>query len=1047
MRILVASPTESISAASVQNLPTGKLLIVVDDAHDREDLQPVFALAATRREEVTLLIAARLYGAERIAEAATAASDSSRWLKVIPINRLSFEESESLAKKALDVAGGNREWSEPLAQLTLDCPLATVLGAKIVAREKLHPLFAQNEQQFRSVLLGKFREWASDHLFRAEERATAQKLLGFLALVQPVSIDDKPLWSAFASVSAQPEGEVMRMLRRLVDGGLLYQRGGRYRIAPDLLGDHLIETSFVGAGGYATPEPGAYFDQVPAAYLPNILTNVGRMDWRLASNGQSRPRLLDELWSRLKPTGTYGDHHTEAVKAVAYFQPEKAIEFVAAEIRIGRRSRQLSDILRSAAYNADHTEAALALLWELGRNDQKEPRSEPSHPIRVMHELAEFQPGRPLAFNEMILDFGLRLMGRDEAWSNHNTPLDFLDSLLDTEGHTTSYRQFMVSFRPFPIDPDVVRPIRRRLIEAIVETTFNADERRGVKAAKAFANACRGPMGMFGMEVGQKLLDRWQSEFVWALELLKDQLSERLPSVGVKVALQGSVRWHARYGKDATKNLAREILLLLGSDLDTRFTELLLNGYGSFRKSESLEEGEGAWNRFKQMTYDDLIAAYPRSADLLDYISTKYSKMSANGALKTGSPEVPILDLLAAVPGLAGDLAGRTLKEPSHSLARYTGSALGHVLRADHATAHEMFEAFIAAENAEFMIYVGQAYQLQRYDRERLEQADLALLRKLLASEHAGVVEAAARATRFMISDGEMKGVALALEANVISEASADAIAAGLLSGPDRKPIRLNEDQVSNLLDKFVKLPTLTPYQLEHWLSHVSAQYPEAVTDFLIARVEHAISDEDEREFRALNHGPYCHYPLKVKASGAALHLMQRVYNWAREHDSASWKFRYEAANLFEVLFGPFDETTVAFFRERLRQADSRDFRILAYLLREADREFVLRFPAFVHGILEQAGTWSAEVQRELSGELFASALSGMKSGTAGEPFPEDMVLRDKSSEISKAYRGSPQLSIFTANSRPRLSTTSRERSAAMRKRADLMVWTASAPA
>ena len=69
---------------------------------------------------------------------------------------LSKEEAEELAKQVLRKEKGPLQAAKDIAILTYDCPLATVVGAQIVAREKKHFDLATNEAAFRSTLFGRF---------------------------------------------------------------------------------------------------------------------------------------------------------------------------------------------------------------------------------------------------------------------------------------------------------------------------------------------------------------------------------------------------------------------------------------------------------------------------------------------------------------------------------------------------------------------------------------------------------------------------------------------------------------------------------------------------------------------------------------------------------------------------------------------------------------------------------------------------------------------------------------------------------------------------
>jgi hypothetical protein len=61
VRVVVASPTEEITAKSLEDLGTGEKLVVVDDVHDRSDLVQLIRHAADHRSQARLLLVYRPY--------------------------------------------------------------------------------------------------------------------------------------------------------------------------------------------------------------------------------------------------------------------------------------------------------------------------------------------------------------------------------------------------------------------------------------------------------------------------------------------------------------------------------------------------------------------------------------------------------------------------------------------------------------------------------------------------------------------------------------------------------------------------------------------------------------------------------------------------------------------------------------------------------------------------------------------------------------------------------------------------------------------------
>jgi hypothetical protein len=155
--------------------------------------------------------------------------------------------------------------------------------------------------------------------------------------------------------------------------------------------------------------------------------------------------------------------HIKAVTAVAYFQPERALSFAEKLIREGRYLRDLPELIKYAAYTHDYTKRACECLWELGKGDARELNPRPDHAIRILSELCAVRPDKPLPFNDAMVDFGLSLLDRDDAWNHKYSPFDILKGILHPEGHTTEALGRRFAIKKFSINIEGVTDSAPRL--------------------------------------------------------------------------------------------------------------------------------------------------------------------------------------------------------------------------------------------------------------------------------------------------------------------------------------------------------------------------------------------------------------------------------------------------------------------------------------------------------------------------------------------------------------------------------------------------------
>jgi hypothetical protein len=174
---------------------------------------------------------------------------------------------------------------------------------------------------------------------------------------------------------------------------------------------------------------------------------------------------------------------------------------------------------------------------------------------------------------------------------------------------------------------------------------------------------------------------------------------------------------------------------------------------------------------------------------------------------------------------------------------------------------------------------------------------------------------------------------------------------------------------------------------------------------FFMARVEFAATARDW-SFRACNHGPYSHVPLRFREAPEFPSLLREAALWTRSRDD--YYFQHYAAQLFDTMFQPLDATLVSFLQEWLDVAGPEDISVISQIIRHSAPNCVIDHAPFSIRLLETAKTFGMETFDAVLSELYAGAVSGMRSGTFGEPFPQDISLK---AEAESLLRDIPRLS------------------------------------
>ena len=1001
-RFIFLSTTGELTKQSCDELGKHEQTLVVDDAHDRENLLPLFEYDSLNRTKTKILLSMRRYGIDRIRRQAAGHSLVVENDNLIDLKTFSKQDSESLALLVLEKFGGDKTFAKNIAEFTYECPLATVVAARLVAEKNIYPIEVQNEDVFRQTLMSRFERVVAGHIGNKEDASNVQKVLGFVALVQPIAINDYQLAETFTKATQLPAHEFSRLIKNLIDAGVLFKRGPKYRLSPDLLGDHLIEARCVGTGGVSTGYAEEVYDLLPEGYVENLLLNLGRLDWRRTDCNTDESSLLDGVWAKLKPQSKYSDTALEAVAGVAYYQPRRALDFVERYLHEDDYRDQLSKIAKYASYNITHLERALGCLWTMGRHDSRQTNRYPDHPLRVIDSLAEPTRGKPIEFNSQVLDFAFSLLDDPSNWSDHASPLDIFDSVLKTESYTTSSEGHSVQFSGFSVSPSAVQKLRERVIDKCIALLESKDLAIAVRTTKSLREAIRSPMGMMGAGIGDTTRKAWQSEFsITMKKMLVAAQSGKLDS-SVQVELGKAVSWHAQYGVGETNELAKKIQSSLSDSLEFKVSRVLSDGWGMEDRRAHRDDFEVYWRNKMTKLVQETRKTFGSGTDQLTFIEERLIKIKDGKNANSSSPHIFITLLAELSPEFADAVIDSAFENAESITLRFAGTALGFVFSSDRQKGRNLFQKFDETGREDLQREIGNAYSMQRFESNWFDDIDRKLLVSLLSSEQIFVVGASVNALRQIVKWNKKLALELVLETNVITDRIADELATLFEFGDPIPYFELRAEDVAIFLNKLEHLPELDGHWLEKLIASLSELHPQIVANFLMKRVE--LVETKGSGYRPCNYGPWRHEAMRFRKTSAGMRLMKDVAEWMKAGKSRGWNFNYYARNLFNVMFGPVDAEFVRFFEEWLPVATEEDILAIGSILRESESNtFVFDQRKFVEALLERANQFGRKTVKLLSTELYCTSRSGVKSGTAGEPYPQDIQCRDKAIEVLKS--------------------------------------------
>ena len=101
-------------------------------------------------------------------------------------------------------------------------------------------------------------------------------------------------------------------------------------------------------------------------------------------------------------------------------------------------------------------------------------------------------------------------------------------------------------------------------------------------------------------------------------------------------------------------------------------------------------------------------------------------------------------------------------------------------------------------------------------------------------------------------------------------------------------------------------------------------------------------------------------------------------------------------------MFSPLNEELLRLIEDWIDVSTPDDMQILSQIFKESRPSFVFEQRAFITRFLDKADQHGKEVFDNALNSLYVSMITGVKQGTPGEPFPQDIMIRDESVKALK---------------------------------------------
>ncbi|WP_264201620.1 helix-turn-helix domain-containing protein [Streptomyces antimicrobicus] len=1004
----------------------GRLLVLIEDAHERsDDLAMVVTGILRARPHARTVIATRPYGRLVVQQALRAAKTDENQVSRWDLSSLRHEDAYALASEIL--GGGNEHAARVVAHVAADSPLLLVNAAIAVQRGDLEVSALQSHADVHRLLIDVFAQSA---LSQSPQPDDDRALLHAVAALQPVATDVPHFQNALSSILELPFTRINPRLRTLEGTGILVRRGASVRISPDLLGDVLLAEAAVHPhSGSPTGYLQLVRDRADGDALANALVNAGRVDWQAHSRSSLHKGVVDPLWAAMEAEFKEGGADTRMallplLRKIAPFQPERvfrltrwALDHPATGDELPSQDRWMSEacgqagilretprVLEAVAVDLDHLRSVYDLLWSLGRNDERPLNQNPDAPLRILLDLASYGPGKPVQYQEILLDALSEWLEETVPGPTNRMPLALLDPLFSDTAEGRTREGWTLTFHRYPVRAEVVEPIRDRAAGILLDQYVSGNEGRAVAAARTFREVLRHQTEDFA---------QYNAEF---LRVLGARTAALRPGPLVSLAVRRSLSWVLRHGPTSISEAAQTVVDSLPDEAGHRLALLLHTGtydetlVPRTADTESLESVQGYWATLRRATLAELMR------QPTDQVASLFVSLVEKGHRVLAHHSEGVRTVLDEALSESPDLVPALLDRLAHAEEGAVQVMLPTVLHAsfglDVPRAVETCRRLVADGSAAEVLAATQALQNVIHETSVQEAGALDLARAL-ADHPAPTVRAGVLAMAVSLLRTSRE---LALEL-LTSVPFGDTGAVPyrlwwaftmerLLSWQD-----LTSAQRVFFIDQLAALPTLSDHTVQQFIAHLVQADAEAAVGLLRSRIERWEEAPTDERFDPL---PFeWSVALPFSDSAARPDLLRSVQGWLAQPRDNSWRREFHAPQLFWTVAGPADEVVLSLLLEPYQEGNIDLAHAAAPLLSRLPENVVWDRVDFVSTLLKTASRLSEDLLHRTGGRLYSALFSGVRWRELGKPYQEDVDISDRARHIRAGLPRGSAVDLF----------------------------------
>ncbi len=1010
---------------ALDELPVSTEILVVDDVRGIARIEGV--ASAALRSNFKLLLVVRSGDEVNLMNQLQEVGYNAQDIARVAIKHLSPSFTAELVGATL--AGDFKPLLPAIQKLSSGIPIVIQVITYLISAGQSELLEALSGKDYPvAILFARYADVLAGQISEAQAcpKADVLDLLRLMAAVGPRDIRTSDFRKVATRFLQWDSVRLSTTVKALEQSGVLLRLGSKSRITPELLALYILRD-------VCTP------GSVRSDFAERILRRFG-YDRQILINFATACRMDETVELALRPVWAYIKAQVRRASAfqrvvildelddLGYMLPSLMLDIVdfvmlhppkpdptqplQALHRFDQPDvlRKLPGIIRSVARTGEFLERCVDVLWKLGRDEER--RFGQDSAFEVLVNLARYERYKPVGVLLTILNEVEKINARAEEQQYRHLPIEIAAPALAKSYESIESSGAKLTIQRMGVDVKYFAPARAKAIDIMAMSLNGASPRAASKSAGYLIETLTG----LGHQSSTEAQGLWAREVDRVLDLLVAMQNDDGRGL-LKAQVAGLLSWHAQVNSNPhiRKRVSQIIAGLEGTpefDWYAALTPDIARHMPSVKIGADFEQLQVAIDALLDRVVDRIHAEHWEPSALAQAVADSLHETRTAGL--NGGAGWLFITLSRRDLKYAKDVVDIIIADLGSDLGDVISPVIFAAWSTDIAWVDTAVARSLATGEQKLFMGVAQALWMHRgvgvENVERDADRRSAIIASLVRDGNKDVKEVALRAVGTLLSINRSKGIELILSLDVGEDTSAaDELFANLRSV---SPGELGEHGVYRMLTYLTTIQELDYWAME-FLRQIAKERSDDVLDTLLRRIER--SADLPTQLGGFRPVPYGHVivPHEVQffdqlncSPNALKGALDRGF--ALNHRGRHWfaELISNVARKPQPLLQALETWIADGSAERLHFAAEAIHRIPA--------DAIFDNADFVVALIERAACLDEETRLRVTSALFSAATTGLRSGVAFQPMPQDVAMIEHAKGIASTLTpGSAAYNLF----------------------------------